>query len=281
MRLMWGILRDRMSQRLFCRACQVSRSTIRYQAKPPSPFDREVREETLNLARRRPEAGSPMVTQLLRRLGYPVNHKRVEKIWQEEELQVPQKSPKKLVSDTPWQREITASRPHEVWCYDFLFEKTRRGLPLKILEVMDEYTRASLGVHVDERINSEGVKMVLAGLMAEYGAPKYIRSDNGSEFKAKGLRDWLRLQGTTAMYIDPGSPWQNGFAESFNGTFRRECLDREAFGSRLELQIVADWWRMYYNNYRPHSSLEYRTPAEVLSDFPEGIPWGGLQCSLN
>ena len=185
------------------------------------------------------------------------------------------------VSGTPWQREITAREPHEVWCYDFLFEKTRRGLELKLLAVIDEYTRRCLAVHVDERIDSIGVKMVLAGLMAEHGVPRYIRSDNGSEFKAKQLQEWLRQQGTTPMYIDPGSPWQNGFAESFNGTFRRECLDREAFGSRLELQVVANWWQTYYNEHRPHSSIAYKTPVEAEMASQGRTSWGGDQCSLN
>jgi len=168
-----------------------------------------------------------------------------------------------------------------VWCYDFMHEKTRRGLELKVLAVVDEYTRTCLAVHVEERIDSAGVRAVLAGLLTRYGVPRYIRSDNGSEFRARSLRDWLRRQGTTPMYIDPGSPWQNGFAESFNGTFRRECLDREAFGSRLELQVVADWWRMYYNEHRPHSSLAYRTPTEALKASPGRPSWGGDQCSLN
>ena len=280
-RYAWNGLQEQMSQRLFCRIAGVARGTLRYEGKPESEFDQQVRETTIDLAWKRTEAGSPMVTQLLRRLGYPVNHKRVERIWKKEGLQVPRKRPRRRVSGTPWQREIEAKEPNEVWCYDFLFERTRRDEKMKILAVVDEYTRNCLAVHVDERINSEGVEIVLAGLMEEHGAPKYIRSDNGSEFKAKELQEWLVDQGTTPMYVDPGSPWQNGYAESFNGTFRRECLDREAFGSRLEIQVVANWWRMYYNNHRPHSSLGYRTPSEV-SDLPLGGDLrGGHQCSLN
>jgi putative transposase len=277
----WEGLQGNISQRLFCRITGVSRGTLRYEGKPELEFDQRVQEATVDLAWKRTEAGSPMVTQLLRRLGYPINHKRVERIWKEESLQVPRKRPKRRISGTPWQREIEAKKPNEVWCYDFLFEKTRRDLKLKVLAVVDEYTRISLAIEVDERIDSEGVKTVLAGLMQKHGPPKYIRSDNGSEFKALTLQEWLLAQGTTPMYIDPGSPWQNGFAESFNGTFRRECLDREAFGSRLELQVVADWWREYYNDHRPHSSLGYRTPSEVL-DLPRGGDLrGGHQCSLN
>ena len=270
-----------MSQRLFCRITSVSRGTLRYEVRPELEFDQRVREATVDLAWKRTEAGSPMVTQLLRRLGYPINHKRVEKIWKEECLQVPRKRPRRRLSGTPWQREIEAKAVNEVWCYDFLFERTRRDEKMKILAVVDEYTRNCLAVHVDERIDSEGVEAVLAGLMEEHGTPKYIRSDNGSEFKAKNLQGWLVNQGTTPMYVDPGSPWQNGYAESFNGTFRRECLDREAFGSRLELQVVANWWRRYYNDHRPHSSLGYRTPTEV-SGLPRGGDLrGGHQCSLN
>lgn len=280
-RSMWEDLRKDLSQRLFCKAARVARSTVRYVGRPEGFLDREIRDLTVNVAWERTEAGSPMVTQLLRRLGYPVNHKRVERIWQEEGLQVPRKPPRKWISETPWQREITARRPNDVWCYDFLFERTRRGVELKILAVVDERTRRCLAVHVDERIDSAGVQQVLAGLMAEHGVPRYIRSDNGSEFKAKDLRKWLGRRGTLPMYIDPGSPWQNGFAESFNGTFRRECLDREAFGSRLELQVVADWWKAYYNEHRPHSSLSYRTPVEEEMACAEGSLTGGIQCSLN
>ena len=278
---MWDDLRKDLSQRLFCKAAKVARSTIRYEGTPESAFDGGVRQATVDLAWKRTEAGSPMVTQLLRRLGYPINHKRIERIWKLEGLQVPRKPPRRRISETPWQREITASKPNEVWCYDFLFERTRRGVDLKVLAVLDEHTRRCLAIHVDERINSVGVEAVLEGLMATHGAPRYIRSDNGPEFKAKGLQDWLGRMGTKPMYIDPGSPWQNGFAESFNGTFRRECLDREAFGSRLELQVVADWWKTYYNEHRPHSSLSYRTPAETTMAFLGRSSTGGNQCSLN
>ena len=281
MRGIWSSLQSQLSQRLFCRAAKTARATVRYERRPDLEFDRRVREATVELAWKRTEAGSPMVTQLLRRLGYPVNHKRIERIWAEEGLQVPRKRPRRRISGTPWQRDIEAKRPNEVWCYDFLFERTRRDLKLKVLTVVDEYTRNCLAVEVDERIDSEGVRAVLAGLMEKHGIPRYVRSDNGSEFKAKELQEWLVAQGTTPMYIDPGSPWQNGYAESFNGTFRRECLDREAFGSRLELQVVANWWRQYYNDYRPHSSLGYKTPSEVSKTLPGGSLKGGYQCSLN
>ncbi len=281
MREIWKSLQGRVSQRLFCRAAKTPRGTIRYEGKPELEFDRQVREAAVDLAWKRTEAGSPMVTQLLRRLGYPINHKRIERIWAEESLQVPRKRPKKRISGTPWQREIEAKKPNEVWCYDFMFERTRRDLKLKVLAVVDEYTRKCLAVEVDERIDSEGVRAVLAGLMEEHGAPRYIRSDNGSEFKAKWLQEWIVAQWTTPMYIDPGSPWQNGYAESFNGTFRRECLNREAFGSRLELQVVANWWREYYNDHRPHSSLGYRTPTEASEPLPGGAFRGGRQCFLN
>jgi putative transposase len=281
MRGIWSSLQGRLSQRLFCRAAKTARSTVRYEKRPELEFDRRVREVTVELAWKRTEAGSPMMTHLLRRLGYPINHKRIERIWEEESLQVPRKRPRKRVSGTPWQRDVEAKRPNDVWCYDFLFERTRRDLKLKVLTVVDEYTRECLAVEVDERIDSEGVKAVLAGLMETRGAPTYVRSDNGSEFKAKDLQKWLVAQGTTPMYIDPGSPWQNGYAESFNGTLRRECLDRETFGSRLELQVVANWWRQYYNAYRPHSSLGYKTPSEISQPLPGGALEGRCQCSLN
>ena len=203
-----------------------------------------------------------MVTELIRRNGYLINHKRIEAIWKEESLQCPRKIAKKRHVKTPWQRDIVASKPNEVWAYDFVFEKTRYGKKVRILAIIDEYSRECVALHVADRINSHGVKAVLDDLLCERGAPKYIRSDNGSEFVAQHLQDWLHDCGIEPLYVDPGSPWQNGFAESFNGTMRRECLDRETWGSRSEVNVVLQWWRLLYNNFRPHSSIGKKTPSE-------------------
>ena len=144
-----------------------------------------------------------------------------------------------------------------------MFDKTHSGRKLKILTVMDEYTRECLEIRVEGRLRSRDVIETLDELMSERGAPRYTRSDNGPEFIAKELKDWLKDKGVRPMFIEPGSPWENGFIESFNGKLRDECLEEEIFWTRHEAQVIVDWYRQVYNHHRPHSSLQYQTPAEV------------------
>ncbi len=144
-----------------------------------------------------------------------------------------------------------------------MFDKTHGGRKLKILTVMDEYTRECLEIRVEGRLRSRDVIETLDELMSERGAPRYTRSDNGPEFTAKELKDWLKDKGVRPMFIEPGSPWENGFIESFNGKLRDECLEEEIFWTRDEAQVMVDWYRKVYNHHRPHSSLQYQTPAEV------------------
>jgi len=202
-----------------------------------------------------------MITTLLRRLGYPTGKTRVFNIWKRNGLSQPVRKKRKKTR-FPFVRPCSATGVNDVWCYDFLFVQTEHGETLKIFAVLDEYSRECLAIYVDGKINSEVVKKVLEAIVKERRAPTYVRSDNGPEFISKNLRTWLNKQGIRPQYIEPASPWQNGFIESFNGKFRAECLNREMFWSRAETQAVCDWWRQVYNYFRPHTSLEDKTPVE-------------------
>ena len=164
-------------------------------------------------------------------------------------------------------RPRPATKPNEVWSFDFVHHRTEYGEKLKMLTVLDEYTRECLEIRVEKRMDSNGVMETLDELMTERGAPRYTRTDNGPEFIAAKLRRWLRKEkGVLPVLIDPGSPWQNGFVESFNGKLRDECLDGELFFSRAEAQLIVDGFRKEYNTERPHSALGYKTPAQVARE---------------
>ena len=214
--------------------------------------------------------GYRRITAMLRRDGWRVNHKRVERIWRREGLKVPQKQPKRgrlWLNDGSCVR-LRASRKNHVWSYDFVADRTHNGRALKMLTVVDEYTRKCLAVVVARRLRAEHVLEALADLFLENGIPEHIRSDNGSEFINTELRQWLSEVGAGTLYIEPGSPWENGFIESFNGKFRDELLNGEIFYTLLEAKVIIEQWRQEYNQVRPHSSLGYRPPA------PEAIqPW--------
>lgn len=160
---------------------------------------------------------------------------------------------------------LAAERPNHVWSYDFVMDRTEDGRQLKLLTLVDEFTRESLCVHVARHIKARDVIHQLAALFIERDAPTYIRSDNGPEFIAEELRAWLASMGSSTLFIEPGSPWQNAFVESFNGTLRDELLDIEMFTSLAEARYLADAWRTEYNQFRPHSSLAYQTPAEFAA----------------
>ena len=201
------------------------------------------------------------MTALIRRQGHPVNHKRIERIWRQEALWVPKRK-RRRIRRTPFlERPAPASRPNEVWSYDFVSDLTEYGQKLKMLTVVDEFTRECLEIRVEKRMRSKDVLETLDELMMERGVPTYTRSDNGPEFIAKQLESWLKEKGVKVLHIEPGSPWENGFVESFNGKLRDECLNEEIFWSRAEAQVIVDWWREVYNQQRPHRSLGFKTPA--------------------
>jgi transposase InsO family protein len=207
--------------------------------------------------------GYRRVTALLRREGWRVNHKRVERIWRAEGLKVPRRQPKRKrlwLADGSCVRLRPEHRDH-VWSYDFVSERTMDGRPLKLLTVIDEYSRECLAIKVGRKLTSEDVLRVLGRLFVARGIPTYIRSDNGPEFTAGVVRKWLERVGVATLYIEPGSPWENGYNESFNGKLRDELLNREVFTSLWEAQVLVEGWRREYNQVRPHSALGYRAPA--------------------
>jgi putative transposase len=217
----------------------------------------------IGLARTFGRYGYKRIAGLLQMAGWSVNAKRVQRIWRSEGLKVPAKQPKRgrlWLADGSCIR-LRPERPNHVWSYDFVAEKTHDGRPLKLLTVVDEYTRECLAIRVERRITSHEVLMTLADLFLEYGIPEHIRSDNGPEFVAKAVRDWLSDLGVTTLFIEPGSPWENGYIESFSGKLRDELLNGELFYTLKEAQILLAQWRRVYNGLRPHSSLKYRPPA--------------------
>jgi len=207
--------------------------------------------------------GYRRVTALLRAEGFAVNHKRVERLWRLEGLKVPQKQPKRgrlWLNDGSCIRLRPAYRDH-VWSYDFMADRTSDGRALRLLTIIDEYSRECLAIDVGRSLTSDHVLDRLSRLFVQRGLPAYLRSDNGPEFIAKSVRDWLGRVGVETLYIEPGSPWENGYGESFNGKLRDELLNRELFDTVLETQVLADRYRKHYNRVRPHSALGYRPPA--------------------
>ena len=250
------------------RACRVLGQVRRTQRYTPGMANDEVLPTTniVSLARHYGRYGYRRITAMLRADGWGVNHKRVERIWRQEGLKVPPKQPKRgrlWLNDGSCIRLRPEHRNH-VWAYDFVFDRTGEGRPLKLLNVVDEFTRECLAIEVARKQSSRDVLRTLAGLMVRHGIPKHIRSDNGPEFVAKAVRDWLARLGVQTLFIEPGSPWENGYIESFNGKLRDELLNGEVFSSVPEAKVLTDAWRQHYNHHRPHSALGYRPPAPVV-----------------
>ena len=207
--------------------------------------------------------GYRRITAMLRHEGWLVNHKRVERIWIKEGLKVPQKQPKRKrlwLNDGSCIRLRPEHKEH-VWSYDFVMARTAEGRAFRMLNIIDEYTRECLTIVVRRRITSQDVIDRLFELFIFRGIPEHIRSDNGPEFTAKAIRGWLDRIGVKTLFIEPGSPWENGYIESFNGKLRDELLNREIFTTLTEAKVLIEQWRREYNQVRPHSSLGYRPPA--------------------
>jgi len=219
--------------------------------------------------------GYRRITALLRAAGWVVNKKRVERIWRREGLKVPRKQPKKgrlWLNDGSCLR-LRPERANHVWAYDFVQDRTHDGRKFRMLCVVDEFTREALAIRVDRKLSSAEVIETLAELMLERGVPQHIRSDNGPEFVAQSVRDWIAAVGAKTAYIEPGSPWENGYVESFNSKLRDELLNREIFYSLKEAQILIEGWRQHYNAIRPHSALRWTPPApEVRLPKPQVWP---------
>ena len=251
-----------VSQRRACKVLNQSRSTQRKLAST------NVEEERLTarivaLATRYGRYGYRRITALLKQEGWQVNHKRVERIWRREGLRVPRKQPKRKrlwLNDGSCLRLSPKYKDH-VWSYDLVMARTSDGRSFRILTLIDEYTRECLALLVSRRITCQDVIDQLFNLFVLKGIPEHIRSDNGTEFTAREIRKWLSRLGVKTLFIEPGSPWENGYIESFNGKLRDELLNREVFTTLTEARVLIEQWRREYNQIRPHSSLGYRPPA--------------------
>ena len=251
-----------VSQRRACRALGIARSTHCYRAQVPDDEPLLVQHMTA-LAVQYGRYGYRRITALLQTAGWPVNHKRVERLWRREGLKVPQRHPKRRrlwFNDGSCIRLRPTHRNH-VWSYDFVQARTHDGRSFRLLTLLDEYTRECLAIVIGRRLTHEAVIHCLTGLFIRRGVPEHIRSDNGSEFTASALRTWLQRLGVATLYITPGSPWENGYIESFNGKLRDEVLNREVFDTLQEAKVLVERWRCEYNHIRPHSALGYRPPA--------------------
>jgi len=258
-----------VSQRRACSVLGQSRATQRYL--PQVRDDEEpLTQRVIELAGVYGRYGTPRITSMLREEGWQVNHKRVERIWRSEGLKVPSKQPKR---GRLWLNDGSCIRlrplhPDHVWAYDFVSDRTHDGRAFRMLTLVDEFTRECLSIDVARRLNSDDVLERLSWLFATRGVPEHIRSDNGPEFTATVVREWLERVGVRTSFIEPGSPWENGYVESFNGKLRDELLNGEIFYTLKEAKILIEQWRVHYNTVRPHSALGYRPPAPeaVLTD---------------
>jgi putative transposase len=251
-----------VSERRACRTLRQHRST---QRKPPRGRADEGRltADVIELARQYGRYGYRRITALLRQAGWSVNAKRVERIWRREGLKVPAKQPKRRrlwLNDGSCVR-LRPERANHVWSYDFVHDRTHDGRAYRMLNIIDEYTREALMIRVDRKLNSVSVIDALTDLFILRGPPAFIRSDNGPEFVAEAVRDRIAAVGARTAFIEPGSPWENGYVESFNARLRDELLDGELFCSLKEARIVIEQWRRHYNQVRPHGALGWRPPA--------------------
>jgi putative transposase len=253
----------KVSERRICRVLGQHRST---QRRIPTGRDDEERltADIVELARKYGRYGYRKIAELLRTTaGWIVNDKRVERIWRRVGLKVPAKQPKRgrlWLNDGSCIR-LRAERRNHVWSYDFVEDRTHDGRKYRMLNIVDEFTHECLAIRINRKLNSIDVIDMLSDLFILRGAPEHIRSDNGPEFVAKAVQDWIAAVGAKTAYITPGSPWENGFIESFNARLRDELLDGEIFYSLKEAKIVIESWRRHYNTLRPHGSLGYKAPA--------------------
>ena len=259
-----------VSERFACKVLGQHRSTQR--KKPRGrPDEDALIADIIRLASRYGRYGYRRITAMLRSEGWTVNAKRVERIWRREGLKVPQKQPKRgrlWLNDGSCIR-LRPEHPNHVWSYDFVEGRTHNGRKFRMLNIIDEFTRECLAIRIDRKLSSTDVIDLLSDLFILRGVPGHVRSDNGPEFIAKAVRDWIVAVGAKTAFIEPGSPWENGYCESFNSKLRDELLNGEIFYSLAEAKVIIEAWRRYYNTERPHSSLGYKPPA------PEAIIWPG------
>ena len=261
-----------MSERLACRVLGQHRSTQRKVPKGRTG-DASLTADIVELSTRYGRYGYRRIAAMLEAAGWVVNVKRVERIWRQEGLKVPARQPKK---GRLWLKDGSCIRlrpqhPNHVWSYDFVEDRTHNGRKFRMLNVIDEFTRECIAIRIDRKLKSTDVIDVLSDLFILRGVPGHVRSDNGPEFVAKAVREWIAGVGAKTAFIEPGSPWENGYCESFNSKLRDELLNGELFYSLAEARIVIEGWRQHYNTRRPHSSLGYRPPA------PAALVWPAAQ----
>jgi putative transposase len=272
-----------VSERCACRILGQHRSTQRKIAKTPDD-EAALTADIIALATQYGRYGYRRITALLRNAGWVVNFKRVERIWRREGLKVPHKQPKRgrlWLNDGSCIR-LRPEHPNHVWSYDFVEDRTHDGRKYRMLNIVDEFTRECLAIRVNRKLNSTDVIDILSDLFIMRGVPGHVRSDNGPEFVAKAVQDWIRAVGAKTAYIEPGSPWENGYCESFNSKLRDELLDGEIFYTLEEARVIIENWRRHYNEVRPHSSLGYKPPASevLISTRPAAQP-NQLRRALN
>ncbi len=248
-----------LSQRRACRALGYSRSMVRYRPRRPE-IDKPLITAIRRLATAHPRYGYRKIWALLVREGWEVNSKRVHRLWKQEGLQVRRR--RRIRRRGPEAPTVKAQRLNHVWSIDFVMDQTMDGRALKCLTVVDECSRQGLCIRVERTMGARAVRETLSGLFAAHGTPLFLRSDNGGEFLANCVRQALEHADVDTLFIEPGSPWQNGTNESFNGILRNELLDRELFGSLREAQVLTDAWLHQYNTIRPHGALGFLTPIQ-------------------
>ena len=264
-----------ISERRVCRVLGQVRSTQR-RKEDRSAAEQRLVDRMTALAKKYGRYGYRRIAALLQAEGFRANHKRVERLWRQEGLKIPHRQRPRgrlWLNDGSCVRLRPEWKDH-VWSYDFMAARTRDGRPLRILTVIDEYSRACLAIQVGRRLTSEDVLERMRELFIARGLPDHLRSDNGAEFTAHRVRKWLESLGVKTLFIEPGSPWENGYLESFNGKLRDELLNGELFDTLLEAQVLVERWRKHYNQVRPHSALGYRPPApEAIQPPPlAGVP---------
>ena len=260
-----------LSARRSCTLFSVARSALEYRTRKAAK-DAPALARMKELSAQYPRYGYRRIRIFLGRDGHAMSPGRAHRLWRMARLQVPRKRPRKRIAGTARPRPQSPTGPNQVWSYDFVFDHCANGRQLKCLTVTDEFTKEGLAIDVDGRIRSARVIEVLSRLVSARGAPGFLRSDNGPEFVSKALLSWVVAQGIGTALIEPGKPWQNGVAESFNGKFRDECLSLEWFRSRPEAKVLIEKWRRHYNEVRPHSSLGYLTPNEFVAQGARPAP---------
>ena len=254
------------SVQMACKILKLNRATFYYTPKG-SDFERRLIKELHALSKQYPRWGYLQMTRQLRRRGFRVNKKRIQRLWRLEGLKVPVKQVKRKRTGDPTAPRQAALYPNHVWSWDFVFDRTEDGRTLKILNIVDEYSRYSVCMELGRSFTGKDVVAALGRAMLAYGIPGCIRSDNGSEFISAHIKDWLVENAVGIYYIEPGSPWQNPYVESFNATMRDECLNRELFETLLEAKVVLTDWRQVYNQERTHGSINAQTPTEVYEEY--------------